>query len=114
MKSIKILYFIGLVIICSCGASKSVKEERVQYYDTGEIKIVFSKINGVKNGITKEFYKDGKLKYEYAYINGKLNGITREFKLNGLMKFEYTYENNTVIRTVEFYEDGTIKNIWEN
>ena len=51
-------------------------------------------INGIKNGIGKEYDKDsGYLKFEGEYLNGIKNGKVKKYNCNGYIQFEGKYLN---------------------
>ena len=66
-------------------------------------------LNGVKNGIGKEYYYEDKLKFEGEYLNGKRHGKGKEYYDNGELIFEGEYLNGKRNgKGKEYYFDGEL------
>ncbi len=113
-------------------------EIRKDYYPDGNVKIVGSYINGVAEGVRREYSKEGKI--EKAYIlnkgrivgegiideYGKKQGYWKEYYQSGQMQGEgiytdnikikewkYYYRNKQIEQTGNYDEDGTVIGIWK-
>jgi hypothetical protein len=64
-------------------------------------------INGLKNGIWKEFYDNGKIRREVNYLNGIPSGLIRVYHPNGNLIWHGFFSNHTYMTVEYFNEDGT-------
>ncbi len=84
------------------------------YYDNKNIKLKSSVtyVNGMKNGISKNYYENGNISYETNYENDVLNGISKSYDINGNVTCEENYENGVLNGTLikHIYKES-IKNI---
>lgn len=90
------------------------------YYEGGVKSSTVTFVNGVKEGIEKEFYSNGSVKSEYFYRNGEIDGYFRSYlptggpKAEGFFQngeregaWEYYY-NHGAVDSREFYVDGKL------
>ncbi len=86
------MYKLLVLIFIFTGVSNA--ELIKKYYDTGELKVVFTSEYGVLNGKAKQFFKNGKLKQTFIMKNDKAQRetIVRYF-YDG--KDTYTFYNDT-------------------
>lgn len=54
----------------------------LEYYNSGELKVIGKYENGLKEGIWKTYYKSGKIKERGKYKNGDKVGIWKTFYKN--------------------------------
>ncbi|MFC2111406.1 toxin-antitoxin system YwqK family antitoxin [Bacteroidota bacterium] len=112
-------------------------EIRKDYYPDGKIKIVGSYINGIAEGIRKEYSKEGKI--EKAYIlnkgrivgeglideYGKKQGYWKEYYQSGQLQGDGFYKDNIKIKEWKYYyrnkqleqigsydDEGTVIGAW--
>ena len=99
------------------------------YCDYHEIQSIYEEseyINGIKNGFCKIYYPVGLLisfddieqffmcsspvlKSEHYEINGLKNGLYKEYYPNGNILKICDYNNGNLLKSIEFYLNGTIK-----
>jgi len=80
-----------------------IKQERFEY----EV------VDGLKNGLYREFYETGKVKLEALYKKNKKNGLHREFYETGKVKLEALYKMGKLSKIAGFY-NGKGENILGN
>lgn len=90
------------------------QNDTVQYkvikYPNGNIKGKIPYIDGIKNGIEKDYYEDGTIESEVNYENGKINGIAKWYHPNGKLKVEANYLNGLEHGEMRFfYADGSFE-----
>ena len=67
-------------------------------------------INGLIDGIYKEWYPNGILKYEGTFVNGQRQGLFHSWYPSGKKKNERKYKNNVLDSiSVSFFENGMMK-----
>ena len=64
--------------------------------------------NGKIEGIYKLYYYSGELKLEVSYVNGKKHGLERKYYRNGVLHWEYIFNNNKIIESKEYNENGEL------
>ncbi len=67
-----------------------------------------SYIDGVQQGITREWYLSGQLKIECLYKNGSLHGYYREWFKNDQMKTDRLYELAVLVRKKDWDVNGVL------
>ena len=100
------------------------KEERIDYFETGETKKVTKKedakfitreyynsgellaISEFENGYYKEFTKDSTLLIEANYVNSELSGVWKRYYEDGVNEWIVHYEDG--------YKNGTYQNFYKN
>ncbi len=90
-------------------------EIKKDYYSNGKVKIEGSYINGVAEGIRREFDKEGKIEKAYIFNKGRIIGIGivdvygkkqgkwLEYYQTGQIKAEGKYTNNVKINEWKYY-----------
>ncbi len=81
--------FIIIFLLCLT----SCKDNRKEYYPTGELKAEYQVKDDQLHGRVKEYYKNGKLKEEAFYENGELEGIKKVYYKNGKLDYETEFRN---------------------
>ena len=72
-------------------------------------------INGLINGMYKEWYPNGILKYEGAFINGQRHGIFHSWYPNGKKKNKMNYKNNVLDSvSTSYLENGMIEREYDH
>ena len=72
----------------------SCKDNRKEYYPTGELKAEYKIKSNHLHGAVKEYYKNGTLKEKAFYKNGELEGIKKVYYKNGKLDYETEFKNN--------------------
>lgn len=80
----------------------------VSYFESGNLKSEYTKVNDKLNGIEKTYYESGVTQHETTYSNGKKNGSEKYYMENGNMLFESKYTNNIFINDQTYNEDGEL------
>jgi len=65
-----------------------------QYYDNGQLEIIINYKNGKKDGLSEYWFKSGKFSGIRNYKNGKLDGLLEEWYENGILYGKGYYKNN--------------------
>jgi antitoxin component YwqK of YwqJK toxin-antitoxin module len=77
-----------------------------QYYESGQLKALYTVIDGKKEGLEQWWHANGQLWWEYTYVNGKKEGLERLWYENGQLCWEFTYVNGK--------EEGLYKNWYDD
>ena len=109
--------FTSFLVFCRIRVNKDICRLIVTYlYETvGEsniagCKTVYTVINGVKHGLSREWYKSGRLMHERMYADGDYHGLSRYWYESGERWFEYMYKNGEIHGiTRGWYESGKLK-----
>jgi antitoxin component YwqK of YwqJK toxin-antitoxin module len=83
-----------------------------EYYDDNDddIKIEINVINGLKDGVFKQYYRNGKIQVESKFNRGELFGKFNSFHENGNQQIIAFYEKNLKMGSFEeFYDDKKLK-----
>lgn len=98
-----------------CRYKKSIKNKiennglTKEYHDNGNLKSLYTIIDGLKQGKHFEYYKTGEIRYECEYCNGKLHGGYIEYYKNKIIKSTGCYELGEKIGNwVDFDKTGAI------
>lgn len=84
----------------------------IQYYETGEVELIESRINGDTNGEYIEFWKNGFPMMKETYVDGLLEGESSEYYENGNRKSWKFFKNDEPHLKQRYYdEEGKIKKI---
>ena len=78
-----------------------------EWYRSGHLKDEINFVKGVKEGEYRYWSDHGQLTEEGHYLNGKLDGLIKEWYKNGNIKLEVNYKNGEMhgLRT-EWYKSG--------
>jgi len=88
------------------------------YYPNGRERVVGSYLNGIPEGIRREYDEEGKIVKSYIFSNGVIigegivdengfkQGYWKEYFFNGVLKAEGHYRNNNKTGVWKFYEDN--------
>ena len=57
-------------------------------------------MDGIKNGLGKEYYIHNKIKFEGEFQNGKINGNGKEYDYFGRLIYEGKYVNNKKVNGI--------------
>jgi antitoxin component YwqK of YwqJK toxin-antitoxin module len=71
----------------------------------GELLDEASYLNGIRNGLTKE-YLAGKLEMVLPFTDGKINGVKKGYYPNGKIRFEITYVDGIESATKDYDQNG--------
>ena len=67
-------------------------------------------VNGIKEGLEKEWFKNGKLRYEGNMKNNKEDGVSRYYHENGTLSWEVNYKNGVIEGLEkEWFENGKLR-----
>ena len=61
------------------------------YHYNSKLKKIGNYLNGVENGLFKEYDEYGNLEAEYSMSNGELNGVFKTYYSNGKLKISGNY-----------------------
>lgn len=74
----------------------------------GQLLAENSYVDGILQGISREWYKSGQLHYEYYYESGALDGLCKEWYESGQLKIECLYKYGIIVSKKEWAEDGKL------
>ena len=85
------------------------------YYDNCQLKVAIRYENGHQlDGVVDSFDENGFLIRTVEVKNGNKNGLFKEFYPSGLIKKEGEYKDDEIIgKPIEYFEDGSIKDVSE-
>lgn len=69
-------------------------EERKEYYDNGNIKLITRLKNGLRHGLRESFYPNGNIKGKVNYKDGKNSGLTELYNIDNYIELKYYYTND--------------------
>jgi uncharacterized protein len=78
----------------------------LSYFENGDLKRDYTKVNGKLNGVEKRYYESGALQHETAYVDGKKNGRERYYTESGTLLFECIYSSDIPKSDEVFNEEG--------
>ncbi len=82
------------------------------YYENGDTSRISKVVNGVLEGVHKEFHPNGEVSQVYNHVNGEIVGLFKEYFESGALKGEIQFEdNNENGPFVEYHENG--KKAWQ-
>ena len=78
------------------------------YHENGELALTGYYTNGIQNGLFKEFTEDGELLLEYYMVNDKKNGLFKKYK-NGKVWSTINYVNDLQegLESIYVYDNST-------
>jgi antitoxin component YwqK of YwqJK toxin-antitoxin module len=83
-------------------------------FKKGESSVYYANyLNGLKHGKEQVFNKDGSKSFESNYQFGLLNDSTIDYYHNNLPKFISIYRHDTLIKTIAYYENGSLYHVME-
>ncbi len=86
--------------------------ENKNYYDNGQLYIIYNFINNKLEGEYKQYYSDSKLWQTCNYKNGKAEGEFKSYYENGLPERICNYKNgNREGECKDYYCDGELQSI---
>jgi hypothetical protein len=88
-----------------------IKEEVIDYYPNGKVKIKGQLVDGVRHGIFLEYYSSGKLKFKEPWIRGKVNGPFEEYSPKGKIHKKGIVKDNKLVEEIYFFETGEVHKI---
>lgn len=106
----KIKFFIPLLVFLISLSIQAAEEVPLKnkYYESGQIQIEYTYVNGQLHGTTKEYYETGETRKESIYEKGKLLSEKRFLK-NGKIEYEMHYESgNKIENQLEYYPTGEL------
>jgi antitoxin component YwqK of YwqJK toxin-antitoxin module len=105
-RNIKLLIIVLLVVQCiSC----SIRETKIEYYDSGEIKAIYKTKNNIKDGPFKVFFPNGSIQIKGFYNGGKLHGLWRSYFQNGNLEVECNWTHGVIDGVLtRYYSSGNI------
>jgi hypothetical protein len=112
LKAWPLAICIGCVIMTSCSQKEKAADtqQRLEYYENGNVKRQVKLINGKKEGQFTEFYPDGKIKGQRWFINDLENGRTLLYHRNGKIKeVQYYAEGKKQGGDTLWYDTGQIE-----
>lgn len=82
----------------------------LEHYDNNHIKTKINLIDGLKDGVFKQYYISGKIQVESKFKKGELFGKFNSFHENGNEKIITFYKKNLKMGSFEeFYNDKKLK-----
>ena len=78
-----------------------------RYHENGQLKVLYTVINGKREGLHQLWYENGQLNFEFANVNGKQEGLGQWWHENGQLRDEVTYVNGKLEGLGQrWYENG--------
>src|SRR5436190_21234768 len=82
---------------------------QINYYSNGNVDILIPSANGLEHGRAYWYYESGTLESEVLFRDGRKNGLGLVYYESGRLKAKISYDDfGTVVRRLDFEEDGTI------
>lgn len=78
----------------------------VESFRDGRIRSEISYVDGMQDGMSRDWYESGVLRYEAMYRENNLHGTLREWHTSGAPKVEAVYEMGIELNFIEWSEDG--------
>ena len=109
-KDVEHMY--GIQFSTKCKTRYGLYHGKLKYFypkDENNIKTLYSVIscvNGVKQGITREYFSNGDVEFEMFYNNDLLEGEYTKWYENRTIDFKYYYKNGKL--------DGEVKRYYKN
>ena len=97
----------ALVFYTARNGGHSIKRE---YWGNSKVlKRETSRLDGINDGMEKNYYRDGTLQRERMYEKGKPTGFVREYFKNGKVQREFCHKENAISGYwKEYDESGTL------
>ncbi|WP_163340937.1 toxin-antitoxin system YwqK family antitoxin [Desulfopila sp. IMCC35008] len=93
MKALQASILIISIFFCF-SAFATILEVKKEFYDSGELKTETQYIDGIKNGLERNYNKDGSLQRETTFIDGEKSGIDKLYNENGSLLSVTNYKDN--------------------
>ena len=78
-----------------------------QYYDSGQLKALYTVIDGKKEGLTRYWHENGELEGQITYVNGEGEGLEKAWHENGQLYYEIPRVNGLAEGLLKFWKpDG--------
>ena len=114
----KLITLLSLLLLLSCSAPEGEVES---FYDSGQLQIRTTYIDGYKEFKVETYFENGNLKAVADWKNNKMNGDYLDYHENGKLRKKTTMIDNKMTGKIETYRlngekesSGTIKDdIWE-
>lgn len=100
MNSNKLTVFILWTFIIGCN------NQHKTFYETGEIKEIITKADGVKEGPYFKYYKSGQLEVIANNHEDQLEGSYKEYWQNGNLALELVYQNGLPNGPASYYHEN--------
>lgn len=84
-----------------------------ELWPNGETRSEVSYLDGIQEGLARDWYDSGALESEATYKDGSLHGRMAEWNLDGMMQLEATYELGVLLEREERDERGLSTNKFE-
>lgn len=105
MKISILIRLIILIALMGCSDNK-----KVEYYQDGEKKAIYTIKNGKRKGPFKKFYKNGRVKEKGFYKFGAIHDTLKKYYSNGnLMCISPMKDGKRIKRTIYYYKNGNIE-----
>lgn len=78
----------------------------VETFRNGRSRTEIHYVDGMQDGISRDWYETGVLRYEAAYRENNLHGTMREWYPSGMLKIEAVYEFGVELSFIEWAQDG--------
>jgi len=79
-----------------------------EYYANNKKTVVMNYKNGYLDGEYSKFYPGGDLEIRGIYLKARKNGKWETFKSDGVIKLTEVFENDSRIKTITYFTDGTV------
>lgn len=66
-------------------------------YESGQLDMEMSLVNGKLNGLTRQWYENGQLQAAGTFVDGKENCLTRSWDERGQLSHEATYVDGKIV-----------------
>ncbi len=81
-----------------------------EYHENGQLYIIMNYHNGKKEGLYNQYYDNGQLHAETYYENNMKNGYYKSYYGNGQIRMDCTYVNDIYMGQYKYYyENGQLK-----
>lgn len=100
--------FLVLALLASRG-SVPASAERMDRWETGEVKARTPLSDGRADGVARAWYRDGRPMWNRAFRAGRERGLHEGWWPKGSKKFSFIYDNGVLEGVAyEWYEDGRL------
>jgi antitoxin component YwqK of YwqJK toxin-antitoxin module len=102
----------NITLIKKAGIYDPDNGKKTVYFEdaTDAIQAEYTLLNGKLNGSFKSYYNNGQLKIVGYYVNGLKNGLFKEYDENGILNSEYTMTKDEFNGPIKiYYTDGILK-----
>jgi len=83
--------------------------EKVDAIAEDGTRIVYGKEFGLKEGLYQHFHKNGQVHFEVEFVSGNEEGEGKFYDSLGRLTMIEVYKEGTVVKSIEYYENGNIE-----